>query len=166
MAFLCIFAKIIHVRICISAFLVSLLLMGCETNGVYEKSIFFPEHHWALSNQPSFKFAITDTTVRYHIYAVLRHEDAYRYNNLWMKFTTQSPGDTAKSQLVNLRLADNKKGWQGAGMDDIFDHRIRLTQAPIKLKMGNYTFTIQQAMREDPLPYVLNAGIRVEKVAK
>ncbi len=51
-------------------------------------------------------------------------------------------------------------------MDDIFDHRIRLTQAPIKLKMGNYTFTIQQAMREDPLPYVLNAGIRVEKVAK
>ena len=83
-----------------------------------------------------------------------------------MNFTTQSPRDTAKSQLLNLRLADNRKGWLGAGMDDIYDHRIRITQSPLKLKAGNYIFGIQQAMREDPLPHILNAGIRVEKIAK
>jgi gliding motility-associated lipoprotein GldH len=163
---LCIFTKIIHVRIYISVFLCLLLLSSCETNGVFEKTQFFPSHTWKSTNKPFFKFTITDTLSLYHIYAVVRHEDAYRYNNLWMNFITQSPGDTAKSQLLNLRLADNRKGWQGAGMDDIFDHRIRLTQAPLKLKSGTYTFGIQQAMREDPLPHILNAGIRVEKIAK
>lgn len=153
-------------RICTGIFLVLLFLTSCESNGVFEKTQFFPDHSWESSKNPFFKFTITDTVSLYHIYAVVRHEDAYRYNNLWVKFTTQSPGDTAKIQLLNLRLADNKRGWQGVGMDDIFDHRIRITQAPLKLRAGSYSFGIQQAMREDPLPHILNAGIRVEKIAK
>ena len=28
---------------------------------------------------------------------------------------------------------------------------------------GDYTFTIAQAMREDPLEYVMNVGLRIEK---
>ncbi|GAC1440675.1 MAG: hypothetical protein NVSMB63_07400 [Sediminibacterium sp.] len=48
-------------------------------------------------------------------------------------------------------------------MDDVFDHRARITRSPIKLKKGSYTFALQQAMREEPLEYVLNAGIRIEK---
>lgn len=143
-----------------------MLLSSCQSNGVFEKVAFFQKHEWAASNQPEFQFTVTDTNALYHIYAVVRHEDAYRYNNLWVHFSTQSPGDSAKKQLINLRLADNRRGWLGTGMDDIFDHRIRLTKGPIQLKSGTYKFTLQQAMREDPLPYMLNAGIRVEKVAK
>ncbi|MCU0321940.1 MAG: gliding motility lipoprotein GldH [Chitinophagaceae bacterium] len=143
-----------------------LFLTSCESNGVFEKTHFFPAHQWESSTKPLFKFTITDTLSLYHIYAVVRHEDAYRYNNLWINFTTQSPSDTAKSQLLNLRLADNRRGWLGTGMDDIFDHRIRITQAPIKLKAGDYHFSIQQAMRENPISHILNAGIRVEKIAK
>jgi hypothetical protein len=46
----------------------------------------------------------------------------------------------------------------------VFDHRARITRAPVKLKKGEYTFTLQENMREEPLQFVLNAGIRVEKV--
>jgi len=49
-------------------------------------------------------------------------------------------------------------------MDDIFDHRIRITKSPQKLKAGKYTFKLKQIMREDPLPAILNTGIRIEKV--
>ena len=49
-------------------------------------------------------------------------------------------------------------------MDDVFDHRIRITKSPIHLKKGVYQFSLQQIMREDPLPSILNAGIRVEKI--
>jgi hypothetical protein len=48
-------------------------------------------------------------------------------------------------------------------MDDIFDSRIKITKAPVALKAGIYTFTIAQAMRDEPLAAVLSAGIRVEK---
>jgi gliding motility-associated lipoprotein GldH len=130
---------------------------------VFEKTVFFPKHVWSANEKPSFTFTVEDTTSLYNIFVVLRHEDAYRFNNLWLNITTQAPGDSARTQQVNVRLADNTRGWLGTGMDDVFDHRARITQMPVKLRKGNYTFTLQQIMREDPLQYVLNAGIRVEK---
>jgi len=142
----------------------SLLLAGCGTLDVYEKMVAFPDHQWKNTDKPSFTFTIEDTASAYNIYVILRHEDAYHFNNIWMHISTQAPRDTVRTQLVNVTLANNAKGWLGTGMDDVFDHRARITRLPVKLKKGNYTFTLQQHMREEPLQYVLNAGIRVEKV--
>lgn len=141
-----------------------LLLAGCGTLDVFEKMTAFPEHQWKNNSKLSFTFSIEDTTVSYNIFVILRHEDAYHYNNLWLNITTMAPGDTAKTQLVNIILANNVKGWLGTGMDDVFDHRARITRFPVKLKKGNYTFILQHQMREEPLQFVLNAGIRVEKI--
>ena len=80
-------------------------------------------------------------------------------------------GGTVKGTMISGKtytikrefpLADNTK-WLGTGMDDIIEHRITFNTLPIHLKKGNYTFSLQQIMREDPLQHVLNAGIRVEK---
>jgi gliding motility-associated lipoprotein GldH len=139
-------------------------LSGCGTLDVYEKMASFPTHEWKNSSRPVFTFTINDTVSAYHIFVIFRHEDAYHFNNLWINISTQAPKDTVKTQLINIPLADNKKGWLGSGMDDVFEHRARITRMPVKLKKGNYTFTLQQAMREEPLQFVLNAGIRVEKV--
>jgi len=51
-------------------------------------------------------------------------------------------------------------------MDDIVEHRVLLTKYPVKLKSGQYSFSIQQIMREEPLQNMLNAGIRVEKAVQ
>lgn len=140
------------------------LLYSCQTIDLYEKIAAFPNHEWKSSDQPSFTFNIDDTTARYNIFAVIRHGQAYDFNNIWIDVTTVAPGDTAVQQQVNLRLGDNTKGWLGSAMGDIIEHRISLNQFPVKLKRGEYTFTLQQIMRQDPLKDVLNAGIRVEKV--
>ncbi len=158
--------KILQLKKLLLPIMLYALLVGCDTVGVYEKSTFFSTHAWDSKEQPAFTFAITDTVTRYNLYAVIRHEDAYRYNNIWLDITTQAPNDTAKIQRINLQLADNKKGWLASGMDDIFDHRIKLTATPIHLKKGNYTFRLKQLMREDPLTAMLNAGIRIEKEQK
>jgi len=131
---------------------------------MFERTERFSAHEWPASQEPLMKFDITDTSSFYNIYVVIRHTDAYRYNNIFLNITTQSPNDTPRTQLLDISLADNTKGWLGSGMDDIFDRRAHITQAPIRLKKGTYTFKLQQAMREDPLGYVLSAGIRVEKV--
>ena len=82
-----------------------------------------------------------------------------------MNIHTQVPNDTLLKQHLDLVLATDDKGWLGSGMDDIFEHRIRITSAPQKLsKPGLYRFRIEQIMREDPLKYVMNVGMRVEKV--
>jgi hypothetical protein len=50
-------------------------------------------------------------------------------------------------------------------MDDIFEHRILLYRRPVKFRMqGNYSVTLEQVMRENPLEEIMNVGIRLEKV--
>ena len=140
-------------------------ITACETIDVFEKNVSIPNHEWNSSYTPEIAFEITDTTSFYNIYVVLRHTDAYRYKNIWINIYTQVPGDTLLKQRLDLLLAADDKGWLGSGMDDIFEHRVRITGEPQKLsKAGLYKFRLEQIMREEPLKYVMNVGIRVEKV--
>ncbi len=141
-------------------------LVSCHTNvGVFEKNVPIPNQAWSSDFKPTIQFTVTDTTSRYNIFAVIRHSDAYPFNNIWLNIYTRIPGDTvAKKQQLDLRLATDDKGWLGSGMDDIFEHRILITAQPEPLtRAGVYTFSLENIMRVDPLTGVLNAGIRVEK---
>ena len=147
-------------------FLPVLIFCSCGTIDVFEKNVAIPNHEWTRSFKPEISFEITDTTALYNIYVVLRHTNEYRYNNIWLNVHTQVPGDTVKKQRLDLRLATDDKGWLGSGMDDIYEHRILITSTPQHLrKAGEYKFTLEQIMREEPLQFVMNAGIRVEKVS-
>jgi gliding motility-associated lipoprotein GldH len=146
-------------------FLVACSVFGisCNSIGVFEKNVAFKNQEWASSNKPSFSFHISDTVPAYHIYLVVRHTDAYSYNNIWMKLYRKGP-DTSYTQQVDLRLANNNQGWLGAGMDDVWEQRISLIQGTTQFrKSGDYEFTLEQVMRQDPLQHVMNVGIRVEK---
>jgi len=140
-----------------------LQLTACNSIGVFEKNTAFKKQEWAGNNKPSFSFTIKDTLAAYNIYLVLRHTDAYSFNNIWMKVTRKGP-DTSYTQQVDLRLATNAQGWLGTGMDDIWEHRIPIIQGGTRFrKSGDYEFTLEQVMRQDPLQHILNAGIRIEK---
>ncbi len=136
-------------------------MSSCNTLDVYEKTASFSLHEWKSNQVLPFTFTIKDTITPYNFYIVLRHEDAYRYKNIWLNILVKDPDSsyTIKREFI---LADNTK-WLGTGMDDIVEHRMTFNALPIRLKKGDYTFTLQQIMREDPLQHVLNAGIRVEK---
>ena len=130
-----------------------------------KKNTAIPKNEWNYNFKPSFNFTITDTTSEYNLYVVIRHRDAYRYNNIWLNIGTQSPNDTMRYQRFDLLLGTDAKGWDGTGMDDIWELRKSITNGPFKFnKPGNYIFSIEQIMRENPLLNILSIGIRVEKV--
>lgn len=141
------------------------LLNACARLDVYEKNVSIPKYEWRYNFQPSFDFSITDTASAYMIYIVVRHTDAYRYNNIWLNIGTKNPGDSIRNQRFELQLASDAKGWEGVGMDDIWEVRKPITKGPVKFnKAGTYSFTLSQIMRENPLPNIMSAGVRVEKV--
>lgn len=142
------------------------LFGSCIQTGVFEKTSTFDKHEWRTSEKQVVRFTITDTTAYYRVYVVVRHTNAYRYHNLWIRVQSQGPGDTVQQiQQFDLPLATNNK-WNGIGMDDIYDQRILLSQRPLSVRRpGIYSFTIQHIMREDPLQEILNVGIRLEKTA-
>lgn len=150
-----------------SILLTSYIISSCTTIDLYEKSVTMPGHSWKSSFKPSFTFTIKDTSSPYKIYFILRHNDKYSFNNIYINLYAQQPGqDSVQSVRYDLRLATNEKGWLASGMDDIYEHRILLTpngQEFYFKKPGDYTFAIEQIMREDPLKNILNAGLRIEK---
>lgn len=139
-------------------------LAACGPIDVFEKNVPIPGHAWESSFKPVITFDITDTTAVYNIYLVVRHRNAYAFNNIWIKGSVQEPGDTTiKSQQYDLKLASDEAGWFGNGMDDIFEHRVLIQQRTRFRKPGEYRFTLEQVMREDPLQHVMNVGLRIEK---
>ncbi len=150
-------------------FLISLLPLifaSCIKIDLFEKQVTIPSQQWFYTNVPKFTFHIDDTTSRYNVYVILRHTDLYKYNNIWMKIGLKTPLDSFNYQNVNVVLATDAKGWEGTGMDDIYEVRKSISGAPFSFKTaGDYTFSIQQIMRENPLKNILNVGLRVEKVS-
>ena len=136
----------------------------CQTIDVFEKTTAFSTHKWKSNEKLSFNFEIKDTVSVYNIYLVLRHEDAYSYNNIWLNLTEKNPAESVTVRREFILGNNNMQRWLGSGMDDIFEHRILINPQPRPLHKGIHTFTLEQDMREDPLEHILNAGIRVEKV--
>lgn len=158
------FCKNYTVKPILSVLLSLTMLSSCIRTGVFEKNVTFREHHWAIAEKPVIRFDIQDTSASYRLFFVLRHTDAYRYNNIWIKVNSTTPGDSIpQTQTFDLPLATQNK-WNGTAMDDIIEQRILLSRRALKVrKPGTYTFTLEHLMREDPLKEVLNAGIRLEK---
>lgn len=144
---------------------VSIFLYSCGSIDLYEKTAPVPKHQWQSNFKPSFSFTITDTASAYQVFIILRHSDRYNYNNIWVNLYTKAPGDTVQKVQYELPLASKEKGWLGAGMDDIYEHRISISPPEMNRfpRAGTYTFTLEQVMREDPLAQVLDVGIRLEK---
>jgi len=157
------FLKRILYILCFST-LAGCLFFSCSPIDLYEKTVPIPGHAWKSSFRPSFDFIIKDTAAPYKIILVLRHNEKYNFNNIYVNLYIKQPGaDSAVKIQKDLTLATNDKGWEGTGMDDIYEHRIKLADNE-RLKAGSYTFAVEQIMREDPLQNVLDVGLRLEKV--
>ena len=143
--------------------LVLVCLGACQTIDLYEQATTYPDHQWSSKQVNQYQFTIADSNALYNMYFVIRHHNAYHYKNIWLQVNTKAAGDSLKKQTININLADDMNGWLGSGMDDIYDHRVLINSKPIKLPKGIFTISTKQIMREDPLMYILNAGIRVEK---
>jgi len=140
------------------------LAISCKQVDVYERNITIPHFKWQHDYTANGSFIITDTASAYNIYIVLRHTDAYKYSNIWLNIGLQSPGDTMFFQNVNLTLATDATGWEGSGMNDIWEVRKLLSGLPRRFKKsGEYKFSINHIMRDNPLPDIMSAGMRVQK---
>ncbi len=142
----------------------SLILSSCTQINIFEKNTVIPNHKWKSDFKVSGSFKITDTLSKYNIYLVLRHTDAYSYNNIWLNIGLQPPGGSLLMQKADIKLGDDAAGWEGTGMNDIWEIRKLLNGEPRRFKKpGYYYFEISQIMRDEPLLHIMSAGLRIEK---
>jgi gliding motility-associated lipoprotein GldH len=141
-----------------------LFFISCNQNVVFEKNIKIPGLSWDINNIVLFDTDIKDTINTHDIYINVRNASAYPYSNLFLFLNTKTPkGETARDTM-ELTLADVTGKWLGEGLGDIYDNRILFKKNFRFPESGIWHFELQQAMRINPLPQIMDVGMRIEKV--
>ncbi len=140
-----------------------IFLASCDPNRVYEKNKDIPDYKWHYDNMVEFPVEIQDTNALYNIYVNVRHTHFFPFRNLWVKVHTEFPEDKEMSQRVEIKLADKNGKWFSDCAGDICDYKARIQSNAYFNQKGTYHFALEQNMRQNPLPGIMDIGLRVEK---
>jgi gliding motility-associated lipoprotein GldH len=154
------FLKSIRLLI-IFVFLIS--LASCDKSVVFEENVKMPDNRWEQKNIVELKTEITDSITPHNIYINVRNAGGYQFSNLFIFFTTVIPSGKMERDTIEITLADETGKWLGDGLGDIWDNRQLFKNNFRFPEKGTYTFTLEQAMRINPLPQIMDVGIRIEK---
>ncbi len=143
-----------------------LFLTACDKKVVFEENVKLPENRWEQNNAILLQADIQDTILPHNLYINVRNAGGYQFSNLFLFFTTQSPSGKRERDTVELTLADPSGKWLGDGSGDIYDNRILFKRNFRFPEKGVYQFHLEQAMRVDPLPQIMDAGIRIERASE
>ena len=130
---------------------------------VFEKNTVIPDNKWEMNNIVKLEAEIKDTISLNNIYINVRNAGGYQYSNLYLFLTTRTPHAGEARDTVELPLADERGKWYGNGSGDIWDNRILFKRNFRFPESGVYHFELQQAMRVNPLPQIMDVGMRIEK---
>lgn len=139
------------------------LATSCRHQIIYTANKDFKSHTWHKDSIAYFDFDIDDTLGVYSIFINNRVSGEYKYANLYLFINTWLPDNKHLVDTLECFLADPSGKWLGRGFGDVWSNSVyfrRNITFPIK---GQYRMSLQQAMREDELQYILDAGISIEK---
>ena len=161
------FKAIQHWRITLFIILIlfpaTLLLTGCDKEKFFDESVSIPNDNWPADKEVAFSVNIDDTISPYRFYINVRNSASYRYSNVYFFLTTEFPGGGMSHDTIECTLADKTGKWLGRGTGKYRDNRIFIRENIKFPRIGSYTFKLNQAMREDQLKGISEAGIRLEK---
>lgn len=139
------------------------LITACEQSRVFDNNVALNKEGWLYGEQKSFEVNINDTSISYNLFINVRHTDEYPYDNLWLKMTTIFPDSTSQQNNINVQLSEPDGQWTGICVDGICFNSVLVQNNFLLVKKGKYTFILEQDMRMNPLPYIFDIGVKVEK---
>lgn len=140
-----------------------LLLSACDSKRIFEENKTLPEDGWAANSPAVFDVDIKDPATPANFYINVRNADGYPYSNLFVFVKTTFPDGKGSLDTLECILADEKGQWIGKGLGDIYDNQIPFKRNVRFPMAGTYHFEIQQGMRNDVVPLIMDVGLRIEK---
>lgn len=141
-----------------------LFTVSCNYHDNYSFNEEMPLEGWSRFNTPLFTPQISDTISSFDILVSIRNNRNYPYRNLFLFITTISPEGYSLRDTVEYQLADERGNWYGKGPGDIHNLSVPF-RSNIKFPVpGEYSFKIEQGMRVDNLPGILDIGLLIKKI--
>lgn len=149
----------------ISIFLYLLFLtltLGCGPDFVIEERHKISPEGWSYADTVGFNFDIRDTNRVFNLFLEVDHQQAFSFQNLYVKVHTIFPSGRRSEQVLSLELADKMGLWQGRCDSENCTLRIPIQEEIFFNEPGKYALSLEQFMRESPLPGLNSFTLLVE----
>ena len=113
----------------------------------------------------TYSFHVSDVELPYDFLLVVRHNEVYPYQNMWL-FCTFGIDDTLPPMLtdtIEFFLADDRGRWLGNGGLQHIEMPVLFEQCYQIPDTGQYRFTIQHGMRDELLRGISDVGVIVNR---
>lgn len=142
------------------------LIVACNPDLVYERNEAVSGNVWSRHDVPVFEVEISDTLTAYNLYINLRNTGEYPFSNIFLFVEAKSPRGAFVRDTLEFVLAEPSGKWKGKGYGSVWQNRFYYRQNIRFPEKGKYLFGIEQAMRREELPGIVDVGLRVEKVRR
>lgn len=147
----------------ITAVTIISVMTSCDREKFFDKSVSIPGDVWPSDQELVFNVNIEDTISPYRFYINIRNSSDYRYSNVYFFLITEFPHGGMSRDTIECILANKAGKWLGKGTGKYRDNQIFIRENIKFPQKGNYVIRLNQAMREDELHGISEAGIRLEK---
>jgi len=147
--------------------LVAVLLFSCDKKRVFDeyKSV---GSAWHKDSIVTFDLPVLDSTKRYDLFVNLRDNNNYKYSNLFLIVSLESPNGYTKVDTLEYQMAEPDGTLLGDGFTDIKESKLYYKEN-VRFR-GKYKVHIKQAVRENGkvpgvtlLDGITEVGFRIEK---
>ena len=137
-----------------------LIICSCDNSHyLFRENVAIKNETWAVENQIPFSFTVDDTVKTYKIGFNIRYTNAYPQQNIYVFLHTVFPNGMRTHDTISIDLFDIEGKPLGSGKRVIelqnYFSRVRFPMA------GQYTMTLEQAMRRDTLHGIISMGLYV-----
>lgn len=145
------------------------LLVSCSGDTCYSESREVSPDGWNMDSVLRFPVMFTpeilDETDDFRVNLMVRNDDGYAWQNLWLFIGRMGADSVAVRDTVEIFLSDNSGRWIGSGVGSLHT----LSEVYIDTlhvdRPGEYLFEVRHGMRMENLDGICNIGLSVEKIA-
>ncbi len=135
-----------------------------DTQTITDNNFEITGRNWSYTEKVQVPVIIENPDLQYNLYVNLRLTSKYKYSNIFLLIHITGPDGKKITERKEFVLALPDGEWLGSGSGNLYSYQIPFKENykfPVK---GNYVVELEQNMRDNPLDYVSDAGVRVEKV--
>lgn len=145
------------------------LLVSCSGDTCYSESREVSPDGWSMDSVLRFPVMFTpeilDETDDFRVNLMVRNDDGYAWQNLWLFIDRMGTDSVAVRDTVEIFLSDNSGRWIGSGVGSLHT----LSEVYIDTlhvgRPGEYLFEVRHGMRMENFDGICNIGLSVEKIA-
>ena len=144
-------------------------IASCDTNPLYIKYNSL-NGGWLKDSVQHFSFPNGDKSILTNSYLMLRVNQKYRYNNIFVIITVTNSNGTILKDTIEYKVADNFGKFIGSKMINIYELSLLHKKGIQLMPKENYFINVEHAMRNadetvgvERLEGVLDVGYKFEK---